>query len=78
MLINPKLFTQKNNIFKNKDRKEVVLPYSDEYSFYHFLDRHVEKGNKIKVTFINEKMDHQSQLVNRISNCKNNIDIMEL
>lgn len=78
MQINPKLFLQQNNIFKNKNQKEIVLPYSDEFPFYHSLDKYVEEGNKIKITFINEKMDDQSQLVNRISNCKNNLDVMEM
>lgn len=70
MLINPKIFAQQNNIYKNKKAK-ITLPYSDDLIFYKELDRNIESGKTVTITFPNEKLTEDSGLQKRIASCIN-------
>lgn len=70
MLINPKIFAQQNNIHKNKNNR-ATLPYSDEYIFYKMLDKYLESGNTVVITFPNAKLEEDSGLHKRIACCLN-------
>ena len=71
MLIDPMIFIQQNNIKKNKKVK-VTLPYSDEIIFYKLLDKNIESGKTIAITFPNEKLTTEdSGLYKRIACCAN-------
>ena len=77
MLINPKIFTQQNNIFLN--RKHMTnLSYSNNTIFYTILDEAIESGKTVKVTFAAKKMMKDCGLQERISNCANGQEFFDL
>ena len=75
-MINPKIFTQQNNIFMNR-LNQICLPYSDNALFYKVLDTTIMSGKTVKISFEEEKMKEDSGLQKRITNCANGREFFE-
>ena len=71
MITGPMIMRRAMSIKKNQNKEVVVLPYSNDPLFYLSLDKYIDDGRRIKITFENEKMTETSALIKRIEVCKN-------